>query len=102
MAQTRDIGPVYWHGIKYAVKPKELFEKAESQEIERPFRHGKGIAIRLPFSKLGLVIGLWKKTGFTEGEALTYAVNGRSLIKDEVDWDIVRYGVKKDVTSEEV
>ena len=96
MAQTKDIGSLYWHGITYPVKPKELYEKAESQEIDFPFRHGKGIALRLPFSRKGLVIGKWRKTGFTEGEALTYAINGRSLAKDELDWDNIRLGADND------
>lgn len=102
MAKTRDIGQIYWHTIKYGIKPKELHEKAETQEIEFPFRNGKGIALRLPFSRHGLVIGKWKKTGFTESEALTYAVNGRSLARGEVDWDHIRYGAKEDANIQEV
>ena len=86
----------YWHSINYGYKPKELFEKAESREIEPPFRAGKGLAIRFPFSKRGLVIGLWRKTGLSELQALTYAVNGRGLNKDEVNWDHIRYGAKTD------
>jgi len=102
LAKTHDIGPLYWHPIKYGFKPKEFFEKAESQEIEEPFRHGKGIAVRLPLSKLGLVVGIWKKTGFSEREALTYAVNGRGLAQDEVNWDNIRYGApKNEATTQE-
>jgi hypothetical protein len=98
MAQTHDIGNLYWHAIKYNAKPKEFFEKAESQEIEPPFRTGKGFAIRFPFSKRGLVFGWWKKSGFEESQALTYAVNGRGLTKNEVDWDHIRYGAKNEDT----
>jgi hypothetical protein len=96
MAQTRDIGQFYWHGIKYSVKPKELKEPAETQEIDPPFRFGKGYAFRLPFSRRGLVIGRWRETGFNEHEALTFAVNGRGLTKDEIDLDYIRYGAKDD------
>jgi hypothetical protein len=96
MAKTKDLGIFYWHGITYSFKPKELIEKAETQEIESPFRHGRGVALRLPLSKRGVVVGKWSKTGFTEGEALTYAINGRSLTKDEVDWDNIRLGAAND------
>jgi hypothetical protein len=96
MAQTHDIGSFYWHTINYGFKPKELWEKAESQEIDPPFRHGKGIAIRVPFTTRGVVLAKWKKTGFSEAEALTYAVNGRGLKLDEVNWDTIRYGAEDD------
>lgn len=89
---TKDLGPFYTHGITYPVKPKELFEKAESQETEVPFRRGAGFAVRFPFTRKAIVIGKWKKTGYTESEALTYAINGRPLAKDELDWDFIRFG----------
>lgn len=101
MARTHDIGYTYWHTIVYGLKPKELFEKAESQEIEMPFRKGRGIAIRLPFTRLGLVVGRWKDTDFNESQALTYAVNGRGLTTNEVDWDYIRYGAKNESTVQE-
>ena len=88
---TKDIGSFYFHKITYPVKPKELFEKAESQEVEFPFRRGAGFAVRCPLTKKALVIGRWKETGYTESEALTYAINGRPLSKDELDWDSIRY-----------
>jgi len=96
MAKTHDIGKFYWHGINYGFKPKELFEKAESREIEAPFRIGKGIALRVPFSTRGIVMGWWRKSGLSESQALTYAVNGRGLKTDEVNWDHIRYGAKTD------
>ena len=29
---------------------------------------------------------------YTESQALTIAVNGRSMKQDEVDWDVIRFG----------
>lgn len=89
---TKDFGPFYAHGITYGKKPKELFEKAESQEIELPFRRGAGIAVRFPFTRKAIVLGKWKETGYTESEALTYAINGRPLLKNEINWDAIRFG----------
>lgn len=36
-------------------------------------------------------MGKWVKR-YTESQALTNAVNGRSMKQDEVDWDIIRFG----------
>ena len=36
-------------------------------------------------------MGKWVKR-YTESQALTNAVNGRSMEKDEVDWDMIRFG----------
>ena len=91
MANPRDIGPFYWHTLVYPVKPKELWEKAETQEIDTPFRGGVGISIRLPLTRLALVIGKWVFQ-FEESQALTNAIRGRALPEEEIDWDFVRYG----------
>lgn len=88
--QTKDIGNLYWHPLTYPYKPKGLFEKAHTQELDAPFRRGYGVAFRLPFSKSAIVLGIWKKTGYTESEALTYAIKGRGLPKSEVNWDFIR------------
>lgn len=88
--QTRDIGNIYWHALTYPIKPKVFVEKADTQEIDEPFRRGKGLAIRVPFTRKALVIGIWKETNYTESEALTYAINGRGLTRDEIDWESIR------------
>ena len=66
-----------------------------TQEIDEPFRSGKGFAIRIPFTKRALVVGKWSNTDYTESQALTYAIRGRGLKKDEVNWDAIRQGVKE-------
>ena len=94
MANPRDIGPFYWHTLVYPVKPKELWEKAETQEIDTPFRGGVGVSIRLPLTRLALVVGKWTSR-FEESQALTNAIRGRALPEEEIDWDFVRYGVNE-------
>ena len=95
MATTKDIGKYYWHGLTYPIKPKCFWEKAETQEIDEPFRSGKGIAIRMPLTRRAIVIGKWSHTDYTESQALTYAIRGRGLKKEEVNWDAIRQGVKE-------
>jgi len=91
MAKTHDIGNFYWHTMVYPVKPPVVFDRAETQEIEEPYRGGKGWAVRLPFTRLSLVVGMWKER-YSEGVALTRAINGRGIEENAVDWDTVRYG----------
>lgn len=93
MANPRDFGPIYWHTLVYPVKPKELWERAETQEIDEPFRGGVGISIRLPLTRLAIVIGRWNAR-FDESQALTNAIRGRSLPEEEVDWEFIRYGAQ--------
>jgi hypothetical protein len=89
MANTRGLGPVFWHGMKYPVKPPVLIDPSETQEIDEPFRRGRGYAIRFPFTKHALVVGLWQSS-HNESEALTYAISGRAMKHEEVDWDALR------------
>jgi hypothetical protein len=91
MANPRDVGHFYWHPLVYPIKPPVLWERAETQEISEPFRFGVGLSIRLPFTRLALVIGKWGES-LNESQALTNAIRGRAMDKEEVDWDYVRFG----------
>lgn len=96
MAQTRDIGHFYWHVLIYPVKPPVLWEKAETQEIDGKYREGVGIAMRVPFTRIAVVVGKWIKK-HDERVALTRAINGRAMAQEEVDWDTVRFGAIDDI-----
>ena len=96
MAKTRDVGKFYWHPMTYPVNPPVLVEKANTQEIDEPYRFGTGICIRLPFTRKSLVVGKWIKS-YSESQALTNAVAGRPLRQDEVDWDVIRDGAENDI-----
>lgn len=89
MAKTHDIGQFYWHTLKYPIKFKGFFDKAESQEIEEPYRAGSGLAIRFPFTKFAIVLGKWGKK-YEESYALTRALAGRMMSQEEVNWDKIR------------
>ena len=90
MAKTHDFGKKYfWHFMVYPLKPKVVFETSTTQEIEDPFRFGKGVVFRLPLTRLSIVIGKWVAR-YEESQALTNAIAGRPVEQDEFDWDNVR------------
>lgn len=92
MAKTRDIGSsFFWHTMVYPVKPPVLWERSETQEIDGQYRFGSGWAIRLPFTRLAIVVGKWIRK-YSESQALTNAIRGRVMDEDEVDWDYIRAG----------
>lgn len=91
MAKTHDVGRLYWHTMVYPRKFKGFTDRAESQEIEVPFRAGSGFVLRLPFTRLGLVLGVWSKPQpYDESIALTRAISARFLGEDEVTWNKIR------------
>jgi len=94
MAATHDIGTYYWTTIRYGVIPKIFVERAETQEIDEPYRRGEGWAFRIPFSTKAVVVGKWLSKAESESHALTYAIGGRLLSETEVDWDKVRWGLE--------
>jgi len=95
LANPRSMGSFYWHPLVYPVKPPVMWERAETQEIAFPFRGGVGTAVRLPFTRLALVIGRWTSS-HDESQALTNAIRGRVLSEEEVNWDFVRFGAQDD------
>ena len=47
MPQTRDIGRVFVHAWRYPLDGAPRIEKAETVEVEYPYRLGKGFCVRL-------------------------------------------------------
>lgn len=77
MAQTFDVGRLFLHVLK--VEPGPLVHFGTSQEIERPFRRSRVVVVRLWPLRRALAIGWWRKTGFTEEQALTKALQGYGI-----------------------
>ena len=46
----------YWHR-----KPFPIIEVGTTQETEHPFREGKCLVVRVPFTHPGFYLGLWVK-----------------------------------------
>lgn len=82
MANTRDLGRLFFRFARLHTltgKRPALMGLIPSQETDEPFRMGAGIYIRLPFSNLALVLGIWMDSGFGEDEALYNAMSGRGF-----------------------
>ena len=96
MPQTHDLGPFFLHSI-YLTENAPLFHTAETQELDDPFRNSRSIVARLWPSRRGLVLGLWKSSGLSEGEALRAGIwaHGTDVLDDSghildefEDWDV--------------
>ena len=99
---TKDLGPFYTHKIFYRLKPKGFIEKAFSQEVEGKYRKGFAVAVRIPFTQHGVVVGVWRKTGYNEYQALAAAMGARGLKANEEAWEAIRDGVTECSNEEEM
>ena len=84
-------GSLYVQTVKYP--HRDLFpvaEKGWTHEIEEPYRKGSCLVFRAPFTKLGLVFGVWTVAEQDEEVALTSAIWGRKLdvsVDELLEWD---------------
>ena len=85
-----NLGPLYGHTLKYPHRHAlPIIEKGWTHEIDEPFRRGSCLVFRLPFTKPGLVVGIFGAPQ-DEDEALTAALWGRELdvsIEELLEWD---------------
>lgn len=84
MPNTKEVGSLFAHTMKYPNTNFPLFEKGFSQEIDHPFRKGSSIVVRLPLSTTALVIGKWGAEQ-DEDDALTEAIGARFIDFGEID-----------------
>ena len=78
MAETKDIGRLYFHTLTYpeGFSPP-LWDTGTTREVDPPFRRGKARVIRLPFTMTCLVVGWWGRGRvMTEEQALLAALDG--------------------------
>jgi hypothetical protein len=84
------IGPLYVQVIKYPHrKPLPIVEIGWTYEIDEPYRRGRCLVFRLPFTRPGLALGIWGQE-LEETEALTAALWGRHLdvpLDELLEWD---------------
>lgn len=79
MPNVAHIGPkIYAHRMEYPSRDFPIMERGDTQEIDWPFRTGKAIVARLPFTRRAVVLGVWVGQQF-EDEALTDAIKARSI-----------------------
>ena len=77
MAKVHEVGKhFYWQRLYWHSDNPPLFHKTTTQEIERPYRHGTSLVVRVPFTKIALVMGKWRSIK-GEVDALLTAMQGR-------------------------
>lgn len=69
---------IYAHLMEYPTKKFPVIDVGDTQEIDWPFRTGKAIVTRIPFTRRAVVIGRWIGSS-TEHAALTSAIKARSI-----------------------
>jgi hypothetical protein len=76
----KTLGPIYVDTVNYGNRGfLPVIEPGWTSEIESPFRKGKCLVFRFPFTRPGLAIGIFGKTRLEESEALLSAIQGRVI-----------------------
>lgn len=83
MADTHDVGPLFWHVVGIT-RGTPFAHRASSIEIQHPFRVARPLVLHIWPGK-GLVLGVWRRTGWTEEEALRAATQAVDV--DPLDLD---------------
>lgn len=98
MAETKDFGRLFVHMIR-VLPGTVLVHRAQTVEIEPPYRFGRPLVIRLPFGR-ALVIGWWLASNWDEEEALFEAVSGWGIdpYDEEMD-DDTRQSIREHVAA---
>ena len=74
MPVTKDAGRFFAHGMTYPSTNFPLVDKGVTQEIEHPFRLGKSLVPRAPFTRRALVLGVWGASATDPDKALEKAL----------------------------
>lgn len=80
--KKHDLGPLFWHTIRLQ-KKSAIFHRYPSHEVEAPYRWSNSLIIRIPWCRLGLVVGLWRSTDRSEEQMLLDALEGRQISDNE-------------------
>lgn len=78
MSEVREIGrSFYVQKLYYITKPAPLVDMVATNEIHPPYRTGRALALRVPFTKIALILGRWVDAHRSEQDALLAAMRGR-------------------------
>lgn len=84
MPNVAHIGSKFFaHRMDYPSRKFPLAEPGFTQEIDYPYRTGKSLVMRLPFSTHAVCVGVWVGQE-AEDEALTRAIGARWIGEDDV------------------
>jgi hypothetical protein len=85
---VKTFGPLYVDTLKYPSTFKffPIIDKGWTNETEEPYRKGKCLVFRLPYTITGLIVGIWgKPTNLNEEEALMAALFGHEVSLEEIE-----------------
>ena len=54
---------IFHHFLNYPSTKSPLVEIGQTQESEPPWRKGKSLVLRRPFSTRAIAVGVWRSTG---------------------------------------
>ena len=74
MPATKDVGRFFAHGLTYPSTNFPLVDRGVTQEIEHPFRLGKSLVLRVPFTRRAVVLGVWGASASDPDKALEKAL----------------------------
>lgn len=79
MPEVHNIGSNHFaHTMEYPTRAFPIIDRGSTQEIEWPYRTGRSVVIRVPFTRQAMVVGKW--TGEKDEElALSEAIGVREL-----------------------
>lgn len=88
MPQTHDLGRLFVHGLNYPFPGAPLVDRANTVEVEPPYRRGRGLCVRYT-PRRAFVVGWWGPPTWEEQEALREAVDAVLLdipLEDILTW----------------
>lgn len=77
MAHITELGPLYAQKLYWHLDKPPLLHLDRTVETGAPYRLGKCVVIRAPFSKAALAIGAWVGKSRHEEEALLTSMGAR-------------------------
>lgn len=79
MPKVHGSGRLFAHAMLYPTKLFPLVEPGTTRETEHPYRTGRSLVLRLPFSRRAVAIGVWGSAHGEEVSALSEAIGYREI-----------------------
>lgn len=87
----KTVGPFFWYTYDYGFTGAPLINlHGSTREVDPPYRYGRAVIVRLPFSTGALVLGKWDGQLEDEDSAILTATGGRlvGVSTEEIrEWD---------------
>lgn len=102
MPNTHGVGRFFWHTQRYPdnARIQLIAETGTTQEYDAPFRYGRSVLLRVPFTRLAVALGWWR--GHTDEETalrrhvdfdFEYRASDSDIPKEDIlgDWTVVSH-----------